>query len=143
MIDSLNWSRFAWAYFHLASTGYPVVPTKTDAFNYHEFYRFFGLTLPCSTCSKHYSRLFREIPIEAGLVSRDMLFKWTVDVHNAVNVSIGKTQMDLEKAIDRYNNTVFVDPPNFGLVLTVFFMSAMIACLLFKNLFYNLNIRRG
>lgn len=133
MIDSLNWSRFAWAYFHLASIAYPIIPTEIDVFNYYEFYKFFGLTLPCSKCSKHYSKLFYEIPIEAGLVSRDLLFKWTVDIHNAVNFSIGKSQMSLAKAVYKYNRTLFVDPPNICVILTVFVM----ACSLLFIAFYS------
>lgn len=131
MFDTLTWSRFAWAYFHLASTSYPLIPTDIDFYNYHEFYKFFGLTLPCSACSQHYSKLFIDIPIDAALASRELLFKWTVDIHNAVNTSIGKKEMKLATAIRRYmsNRALFIDPPNILLICLFLVMACTIAIL--------------
>lgn len=125
MPDTLRWSRFAWAYFHMVSTAYPLTPTGIDEYNYFELYKFFGLTLPCSICSKHYTEIFNQLPIEPALASRDLLFQWTVRFHNAVNKSLGKREMSLQTAIHRYitNRIVYVDPPSMGWIIAFVVMA--------------------
>jgi hypothetical protein len=51
--------------------------------------------IPCLSCRQHFETVLEENPVpEAG-----DYFKWSVDVHNIVNVRLGKPQFSYEDAL--------------------------------------------
>jgi hypothetical protein len=51
--------------------------------------------IPCISCRQHFEKVLEENPVpEAG-----DYFKWSVDVHNIVNIRLGKTQLSYEDAL--------------------------------------------
>jgi len=87
-----SWGSHAWTMVHLAAAAYPPQPTLSDKAAYRAFYESLQHVLPCPGCREGYTRILKElVPLtDSALADRMALFKWTVDVHNAVNAKLGK-----------------------------------------------------
>lgn len=86
------WGPHAWAMVHLVAMSYPSNPTAADKAAYKAYYQSLGDVLPCPGCRVGYQRIITStVPMAPGVFADRMaLFKWTVDVHNAVNAKLGK-----------------------------------------------------
>lgn len=84
------WGPFFWHTIHIVAMGYPEKPTYAQKKAAKEFYESLQYLLPCSVCRQHYAQHLAVAPITPHLDRRQDLFKWTVDLHNAVNQSLGK-----------------------------------------------------
>lgn len=81
----------------LAYTGDPTVE--------HQWLADFAQRVPTRgcVCRSDWARWARQHP--ADLSSTDTYFAWTVEAHNAVNVRLGKPQMSLEAARERWGQS--------------------------------------
>lgn len=86
------WGPSMWKLMHVIALTYPDSPTEQDMQEFATFFTSLQTVLPCEGCRKGYAklisgphRLTRQV-----MASRASLFKWTVDVHNAVNQKVGK-----------------------------------------------------
>jgi len=59
--------------------------------------------LPCSVCRDHYAKHIVENPISTFLDKRADLFRWTIDIHNAVNESLKKPKWTEQEVLAYYN----------------------------------------
>jgi hypothetical protein len=103
-----TWGPFFWMTIHIVALGYPAEPTYTEKRAAKEFFESIGHLLPCPTCRDHYKTHIAAMPITPHLDRRDDLFKWTVDLHNAVNRSLQKptwTQEEVLAYLDRLGRT--------------------------------------
>jgi hypothetical protein len=98
------WGPFFWMTIHIIALGYSADPTYTEKRAAKEFFEGLSHLLPCPTCREHYKQHIRSSPITPYLDRRQDLFKWTIDLHNAVNKSLGKptwTEAELLAYIER------------------------------------------
>jgi hypothetical protein len=102
-MDKSTWGPAIWRSIHYTAVGYPNEPTELDKSNYKAFYLSFSNILPCKECRQHYKRHLQQMPICESLDSKRDLFKWTVELHNTVNVSLGKSRMSVQDAWELYN----------------------------------------
>ena len=96
------WGPFFWHTIHIVAIGYPKNPTYTDKKCAKEFYESLAFLLPCSVCREHYKEHLSKNPLTPFLDSRTDLIKWTVSMHNKVNVSLGKREWTLEEVLSYY-----------------------------------------
>ena len=96
------WGPFFWHTIHIIALGYPKNPTYTDKKSAKEFYESLANLLPCSTCREHYKEHFVQNPITPFLDSRTDLIKWTIEIHNKVNKTLGKREWTLEEVLTYY-----------------------------------------
>lgn len=90
--DPKLWGPSAWRLMHLVAATYPERPTTETKRQYESFFRSLEQVLPCAGCREGYSYLING-PVAltpAVLADRVALFRWTVEVHNAVNAKLGK-----------------------------------------------------
>ncbi|XWV26347.1 Alr family protein [Tupanvirus soda lake] len=108
-----EWGPKAWAIFHEKAIRYPKNPCKCDIKKILHFYNEkFMEYIGCESCKKDYKKIICRNPARAN--SQTDLFMWTVDIHNIVNLKLGKevisyneafriwTRMNLEKSY-KYN----------------------------------------
>jgi hypothetical protein len=88
------WGEDAWRFMHVVALGYPDKPDENTKTNYKLFYDSFQHVLPCANCRQGYETIFKSNPIR--LHSREDLFIWTVEVHNAVNRKLGHDVMSAD-----------------------------------------------
>lgn len=140
------WGPYIWTSIHLIALEYPENPTHIDKLNYKTFYAALGGVLPCSGCSKNYTRHFLELPIDDFLDSPKSLFIWTIKLHNIVNIETGKAIWNEESAYKYYqkmqNGLIPVKSPTVSnpnkvyiLAQLVFFL-AIISILILRNHLY-------
>lgn len=96
------WGPFFWHTIHIIALGYPKNPTYTDKKCAKEFYESLVNLLPCSVCRDHYREHLLQNPITPFLDSRTDLIKWTIEIHNKVNKTLGKKEWTLEQVLTYY-----------------------------------------
>jgi len=105
------WGPYLWYILHIISFNYPVQPSYADKRIYHDFYVNFKDLIPCSNCRKHYEQNLHINPITPALDTRADLVKWVIDMHNLVNISLGKPTMTVQEVMVAYQMNNFY-PPN-------------------------------
>jgi Erv1 / Alr family len=98
------WGPHLWFILHIISFEYPEKPTEYDKRIYHDFYTALKDVIPCTECRKHYRDHITKYPLTPHLDTRDNLIKWVVQVHNFVNISLGKPTFTLEQVLAVYKD---------------------------------------
>ena len=104
----MKWGTSFWTTIHVVALGFPDSVTEHNRSQYKAFYQTLGAVLPCSKCRGNYARHFSELPIDMYLYDKNMLFAWTVRLHNIVNVETGKREWTTEDAKEYYVNGRYV-----------------------------------
>ena len=99
------WGPGAWTFIHYVALAYPNNPTEEEKKNYYNFYYNLQNILPCPKCRENYKENLNTLPLEEALGNKELLFKWTIDIHNEVNKETNKSQFTYEEAISKYTKT--------------------------------------
>lgn len=88
-IPPTKWGPHFWTTLHIACLA------CADYKSLVEFVEGYVYIIPCLSCRQHFEKVLEENPVpEAG-----DYFKWSVDVHNIVNVRLGKPEISYENAL--------------------------------------------
>jgi hypothetical protein len=93
------WGPIFWNTMHIVSLGYSPEPSKQEQEDAIRFYKSLETMLPCGTCRSHYSDFLRQMPVEQAVGSRDDLIYWVFQLHNKVNVNLGKRELTFDEYI--------------------------------------------
>lgn len=93
------WGPFFWHTIHIVALGYPKSPSYSDKKAAKEFYESLVFLIPCPVCREHYATHLQKSPLVPHLDRREDLFKWTVQLHNEVNASLGKPRITEAEAL--------------------------------------------
>ena len=86
-----KWGPYYWGALHLAALGCP------DAQVLRTFIECYKTVLPCISCRAHFTQVLDENPVPDS--SDPMaIFKWSVDVHNLVNIRLEKSTVTYDEA---------------------------------------------
>ena len=96
------WGPHFWFALHSITFNYPFYPSSSHKSHYKTFFESIQFVLPCSVCQEHYKQHWQKYPIEPALESRAALVEWLVELHNAVNESLGKRRWSLAEAVAHY-----------------------------------------
>jgi uncharacterized CHY-type Zn-finger protein len=108
------WGPIFWKTLHIASLGYIDKPTPRQKKNIQLFYESMVDVLPCEICRKHYAIYLCRKPVKNVLSSRLALVTWVFDMHNAINISLGKPAITFDEYMILYSNNIIqikVDDP--------------------------------
>jgi len=97
-----TWGSTVWDTIHLICWTAPESLDPGAQMHYTAFFKSLPYVLPCASCSEHAVSHLEAVPIENAVGSRDALFEWSVQYHNAVNKMLGKPEMSLEVARARW-----------------------------------------
>lgn len=106
------WGPYLWYILHIISFNYPKNPSYADKRIYHDFYVNFKDLIPCQNCRRHYNQHLHRHPIGPFLDSRQDLVKWVIQMHNVVNISLGKPTMTVQEVLMAYQMSSYA-PPNY------------------------------
>ncbi len=109
-MDPRVWGPHFWFVLHLISFNYPDNPSTFDKEQHKAFYHSVKDILPCANCRQHYKNYLSQYPIEPNLDRRMDLITWVIQIHNFVNVALGKQPMSVEQVLDIYANLDPVSP---------------------------------
>lgn len=113
-MDTKIWGPHAWNFLHSVALAYPEKPSMADRNAYYRFFQDLGSVLPCHYCKLHYSEHFVASELTAALESRQLLFEWTVHLHNKVNKALRKPTLSVKEALQelqaQYSETTWELP---------------------------------
>lgn len=104
------WGRQAWHFIHMVAISYPPEPTETDKQRYLTFLQVLEHILPCNICGEHFKENMEKHP--PRLNSRKDFFEWTVDMHNLVNESNGKSILSYDEAEAQVMKNAKINDPD-------------------------------
>ena len=96
------WGPHAWQFLHSITLSYPDNPTLEDKNNHAQFFNSIQNILPCQKCKDHYTQNLHILPIEQHLDNKESLFRWSVDLHNRVNVMNNKREYSYDEVTELY-----------------------------------------
>ena len=98
------WGPSMWHIMHSISFNYSVNPTKKEKMIYMNFYKSIGDVLPCRYCRENFVKNLKKVPLTMDVMkSRDSLSKWVYQLHEAVNMMLGKDSgLSYEEVRTRY-----------------------------------------
>ena len=97
------WGPYFWLTIHTVALAYPKEPSYSDKKSAKEFFESLQFLLPCPLCREHLKDHLRKNPLTPHLDKRDDLFKWTVVLHNEVNKSLNKPELNEVEALAYIN----------------------------------------
>jgi hypothetical protein len=104
------WGPHFWFVLHIISFHYPEHPSTYEKDAIKNFYHSVKDILPCAACRQHYTNYLSRYPIEPHLDTRMDLIRWVIQVHNFVNVSLGKPAYSVDTVLAVYANLDPVSP---------------------------------
>jgi hypothetical protein len=98
------WGPMQWSMLHIISFNYPVKPTNTDKLHYYEYIMSLQNVLPCKACRENLTINLKALKFgQSKLKDRDTFSRFIYDLHNHVNVMLGKAKyLTYEEVRDRY-----------------------------------------
>ena len=108
-LTSNEWGVHGWKFIHHVAWGFPFNPTENDKNNYKQFFTIIGTILPCGGCNIHYNESLVKFPLtDEVLLNKMNLMKWSIDIHNEVNLINGKKIYEYEEALELIQNNYYV-----------------------------------
>lgn len=110
-----RWGPLGWMTLHSISACYPDEPTLTDKKLLDEFMEAFGVTITCSICNSHFSKMFtgykKAVPTWNN--SKIDVFIAICKMHNMVNVRLNKPiPKNLSECLEFLINATKYSSPN-------------------------------
>ena len=96
------WGPYFWKTIHLLIIGLPDKLNEDHRQAITDFFNSLIYLLPCKKCRYHYSIYFEQYPVDIS--SKQALWKWSVDLHNSVNVRNNKKTFKHDEAINETFN---------------------------------------
>ena len=89
-MDPSIWGPHAWIFLHSITFNYPNKPSPVQEKSAINFFNSLRYLLPCSICKDNYENHLIKNPIKDNVKSKKDLIKWLIDIHNHVNLTLGK-----------------------------------------------------
>lgn len=101
-LDAEVWGPHYWMFLMTAAASYPDNPNAVIKRKFYDLIQNMPVFIPNHDIADNFSRLLDRYPVTPYLDSRSSLMKWVHFIHNRVNVSLGRDEMSLSEAMERY-----------------------------------------
>lgn len=102
IFDSTVWGPHYWFFLHTIAESYPMTPTVVTKRKYYDLIQNMPLFIPQSEMGNKFSEFLDKYPVTPYLDNRDSLVRWMHFIHNKFNVYLGKEELSLPAALDKY-----------------------------------------
>lgn len=94
------WGPTLWHSLHIISFNYPLQPNKIEKENYYNFLISLQYILPCKYCRDNLIENFKKAKFSKKIFkNRKSFSKFIYDLHNIVNINLGKKKYKTYKEI--------------------------------------------
>ncbi|XP_065155372.1 FAD-linked sulfhydryl oxidase ALR-like isoform X1 [Atheta coriaria] len=101
-LDKDELGQKSWGLLHTIAAKYPKKPNDSDKQDIKTFFNVFAKLYPCSHCAEGLREDLKEHPIRTN--NQDELSQWLCEIHNRVNLKIGKPAFDCSKVHERWRD---------------------------------------
>jgi len=101
-LDRTELGRNTWSFLHTMAAYYPETPSEETQNDMTNFMKLFSKFFPCEDCAKDLRQEMAVLPPQTS--DRASLSLWLCNLHNIVNVKIGKPQFDCSKVDERWHD---------------------------------------
>ena len=102
-----EWGPAAWKFLHAITFSYPENPSLSEQRDAENLFASLRSLLPCEACRSHYESEISIHPPDTR--SRATLSAWLVDLHNRVNLRLGKPIFSFASAESAYSSQCSAD----------------------------------
>lgn len=100
--DPHVWGPHYWFFLHSVSESYPKFPNAVTKRKYYDLLQNFPLFIPNQEIGNKFSEMLDKYPVTPYLDNRDSFVRWVHFIHNKVNVTLGKEEISLPAALEKY-----------------------------------------
>ncbi len=97
-VDATVWGPHFWFVLHSMAATYPEYPNDITKRKYYDFVHNLRLFLPNEEMGNRFCEMLDKYPVSPYLDNRNSFWRWTVFVHNKINVQLGKLEMEVDEA---------------------------------------------
>ena len=90
--------RHTWALLHSYASSFPLIPSEEDKKTAENFLVTLASIYPCKVCGKHFKEMLQNFPVKCS--SREEFAFYLCDLHNKVNIRLGKPEYDCRKTFE-------------------------------------------
>ena len=91
-----------WFTLHTAAVHSPNIITPSVKENWKLLLKNLTVLIPCQVCKNHYVNLLKDIDLADVTSSKKKLFEFTVNLHNLINMKMGRSTFSMKRAKDLY-----------------------------------------
>lgn len=95
-----------WRFLHIISFNYPHNPTFIDKLHYRQFLFSLINVIPCESCKLNYKTYLKNDLKFCHFKSKDSFSKFIYDLHNKVNLKLGKSFNKSFYEVKQYYNSM-------------------------------------
>ena len=100
--DASIWGPHYWFFLHTVAESYPISPNDVTKRKYYDLITNMPLFIPDADIGDKFSRMIDKYPVSPYLDNRDSFVRWVHFIHNKINVQLGKQELSLPMALDKY-----------------------------------------
>ncbi|AYV78956.1 MAG: putative FAD-linked sulfhydryl oxidase [Edafosvirus sp.] len=107
-IDPKLWGYHTWNFMHYITLSYSENPTEEEMNDIKNFFLLIPKVLPCEKCRKNFILNLQKYPLTPQILqSKHQLILWLINMHNEVNIELGKPLITYDDVISMIplNNT--------------------------------------
>ena len=103
-LDSEIWGPHFWFVLHTISFAYPNFPSNSIKKKYYEFVKNLPQFIPDEKIGNQFNEFLDKYPVTPYLDNKNSFIRWVHFIHNRMNTKLGKEQMSMELALEKYRN---------------------------------------
>jgi len=100
--DANIWGPHYWFFLHTVAESYPMTPNDVTKRKYYDLITNMPLFIPDADIGDKFSRMIDRYPVTPYLDNRDSFVRWVHFMHNKINVQLGKEELSLPMALEKY-----------------------------------------
>lgn len=113
------WGPHLWVFLDTIVFEYPTCPTNTDKNNMKNFIDSLRNILPCYKCQANFVNHLKIYPLNDHILSsKKKLIEWLINIHNEVNKSTGKKELEIKEVMEIWRKR-YTPSINYKLLITI------------------------
>jgi len=100
--DAEIWGPHYWFFLHSVAESYPQHVNDVTKRKYYDLIQNMPLFIPDSEIGDKFSKMIDRYPVSPYLDNRDSFVRWMHFIHNKINMKLGKQELSLPMALERY-----------------------------------------
>ena len=96
------WGPHYWFFLHTVAESYQLTPNDITKRKYYDLIQNMPMFIPNDDISSKFSSLINNYPVTPYLDSRESFVRWVHFIHNKINYRLGKKELSLPYALEKY-----------------------------------------